>query len=122
MWSGALISSLLGNDLPGGGTVHQSQSFEFHNAVELGDILTITVTAKSKNAADGSVVFDCRAMNQRDEKIITGEARVKAPVRKPTDAGSPYAGMHLRRKTAFKRLIDHIKDWKNSNASQVHRD
>ncbi|MGA8282315.1 MAG: MaoC/PaaZ C-terminal domain-containing protein, partial [Desulfobacterales bacterium] len=35
MWGGALISSLLGNDLPGPGTIYQSQHFEFHHAVEL---------------------------------------------------------------------------------------
>jgi len=120
MWGGALISSLLGNDLPGPGTVYQSQQFEFHRAVELGDILTITVTAKSKDSADGSVVFDCRAVNQRDEDVITGTAKVKAPTKKPTDAGSPYADMRLRRKTAFKRLIDHVRDWENIPTAVCH--
>jgi phosphate acetyltransferase len=110
MWGGALIGGLLGNDLPGPGTVYRSQHFEFHNAVELGDTLTITVTATSKNSADGSIVFDCRAVNQRNEKIITGVATVKAPTQKPTDAGSPYATMQLYRKTTFKRLIDYVKD------------
>jgi len=120
MWGGALISSLLGNDLPGPGTVYQSQQFEFHHPVELGDMLTITVTATSKNAADGTVLFDCRAVNQRDEKIITGMAKVKAPTKKPTNSGSPYAGMQLRRKTAFKRLIDHVKDLKNIPTAVCH--
>ncbi len=111
MWGGALISSLLGNDLPGPGTVCQSLNLEFSNAVELGDVLTIIVTAKSKNIADGTVIFDCQAMNQRDEKIITGCATVKAPTKKPTDAGSPYATLGLHRKTAFKQLIDRVNDW-----------
>jgi phosphate acetyltransferase len=110
MWGGALISSLLGNDLPGPGTVYLSQNFEFHNAVELGDILTVTVTAQSKDAADGTVLFDCRAVNQRQEKIITGVAKVKAPTKKPTDAGSPYAATQLHRKNAFKKLLDHVQD------------
>jgi len=120
MWGGALISSLLGNDLPGPGTVYQSQQFEFHNAVELGDVLAVTVTATVKNAGDGSVLFDCRAVNQRGEKIITGVAKVKAPTQKPTDAGSPYAGMQLHRKNAFKRLIDHVKDLKNLPTAVCH--
>jgi phosphate acetyltransferase len=120
MWGGTLISSLLGNDLPGPGTVYQSQQFEFHHAVELGDMLTITVTVTSKNAVDGSVVFDCRAVNQRGESIITGVAKVKAPTQKPTDAGSPYAGMQFHRKTAFKRLIDHVKDWERIPTAVCH--
>lgn len=110
MWGGALISGLLGNDLPGPGTVYQTQSYEFHSPVELGDTLTISVTVKQKKAAEGIVVFDCLAVNQRNEKVITGEARVKAPIKKPTDAGSPYADLQLHRKTAFKKLIDHVKD------------
>ena len=120
MWGGSLISSLLGNDLPGPGTVYRSQNFVFHNAVELGDVLTVTVTAKSKNSEDGTVVFDCLAINQRDEKVITGEAKVKAPTKKPTDAGSPYASMQLRKKTAFKRLIDHVKDWERIPVAVCH--
>jgi phosphate acetyltransferase len=111
MWGGALISSLLGNDLPGPGTVYLSQHLEFHNPVELDDTLTITVTVRSKNPADGSVEFDCRAVNQRGEDIITGVAKVKAPTKKPTDAGSPYTIQRLHRKTAFKRLIDYVDDY-----------
>ena len=65
MWGGALISSLLGNDLPGPGTVCQSLDLEFNNAVELGDVLTIIVTVKSKNIADGTVMFECQAINKR---------------------------------------------------------
>ncbi len=120
MWGAALISSLLGNDLPGPGTVYQSQTLEFHGAVELGDTLTISVTATAKNAADAAVLFDCRAANQRGEPVITGIARVKAPTRKPTAAGSPYASLQLRRKTAFKRLIDLVDDWEPIPVAVAH--
>jgi len=120
MWGGSLISSLLGNDLPGPGTVYLSQNFEFHNAVELGDTLTISITVKSKNAADGSVIFDCLGVNQRDENIITGLARVKAPTKKPTDAGSPYAAMQLHQKTVFKQLIERVKDWEPIPTAVCH--
>ena len=120
MWGAALISSLLGNDLPGPGTVCQSVNLEFSNAVELGDVLTIIVTAKSKNIADGSIIFDCQAMNQRDERIITGCATVKAPTKKPTDAGSPYATLGLHRKTAFKQLIDRVNDWEPIPVAVCH--
>jgi len=115
-----LISSLLGNDLPGPGTIYRSQNLEFHKAVELGDVLCISVTVKSKNPADGSVVFDCRAVNQRDEKIITGVAVVKAPTRKPSEAGSPYDTMQLHRKTAFKELIDYVEDWEPMPTAVCH--
>jgi phosphate acetyltransferase len=53
MWGGALIQSLLGNDLPSPGTVYQSPNYEFHDAVELGDTLTITITAKASMPQTG---------------------------------------------------------------------
>jgi phosphate acetyltransferase len=120
MWGSILISSLLGNDLPGPGAVCQSLDLEFHDSVELDDILTVTVTAQLKNAADGTVTFECRAVNQRDEKIITGVAKVKAPAKKPIDAGSPYSDVQLRWKTAFKRLIDKVKDWERIPTAICH--
>jgi phosphate acetyltransferase len=120
MWGGALISSLLGNDLPGPGTIYRSQNFEFHNQVELGDNLTVTVTVLSKDAADGTVDFDCRVVNQREEPIITGVATVMAPTKKPEDVGSPYTAMQLHRKSAFKTLIDNVKAWPQIPTAVCH--
>ena len=88
--------------------------------MELGDTISITVIAISKNAASGGIYFDCRAVNQRDEKIITGMAKVKAPTQKPTDSGSPYASMQMWRKNAFKKLIDHVKDWERVPTAVCH--
>jgi phosphate acetyltransferase len=120
MWAGTLITSLLGNDLPGPGTVYRTQSFEFHNPVELGDKLRITVTVTGKNRQDGTVQFDCRVVNQREEPVITGVATVKAPTRKPTDAGSPYLTMTMHRKTAFNKLIDYVKDFPRIPTAVCH--
>ncbi len=108
MWGGALISSLLGNDLPGPGTVYESQSLTFHDAVELGDTLTITVTVQEKIAEGPSVIFDCRVVNQRGEKIITGTARVRPPAKKPVDAGSPWTAMEYHRKEIFTHFIEKV--------------
>ena len=44
MWGGSLISTVLGTQLPGPGTIYVDQSLHFHRPVGLGD--TITVTAK----------------------------------------------------------------------------
>jgi phosphate acetyltransferase len=108
MWGGALVSSLLGNDLPGPGTVYDSQSFTFHGAVELGDTVTVTVTVQKKIAQGPRIIFDCRVVNQRGEKIITGTARVKPPVKKPVDAGSPWLAMEFHRKERFTHFIEKV--------------
>nr|MDJ0803118.1 MaoC/PaaZ C-terminal domain-containing protein [Desulfobacterales bacterium] len=87
MWGGALISSLLGNDLPGPGTVYKSQHLAFHGALELEDTVRVSIEVKEKNATDNRVIFECRAVNQRNEEIITGTAEVLAPRKKATGKG-----------------------------------
>ena len=44
MWVGSLISAVLGNVMPGPGTLYRSQSLEFKKRVHVGDRLRITVT------------------------------------------------------------------------------
>nr|WP_142850356.1 bifunctional enoyl-CoA hydratase/phosphate acetyltransferase [Telmatospirillum sp. J64-1] len=82
LWGASLISGVLGNELPGAGTVYRHQDLNFHSLIELGDTLTVTVTVKEKVAADHSVIFDCLVVNQRGEKVIDGQAVVRAPTEK----------------------------------------
>ncbi len=111
MWGGALISSLLGNDLPGPGTVYRSQQLHFHGAVELGDTLTVTIMAKEKRSEDKTVVFQCRALNQRDEEIITGDAIVKAPTKKPTGDAVLLEDLRYHPRRAFQDLIEKVREY-----------
>lgn len=79
MWGGALISAVLGAIFPGPGTVYLSQTLTFEKPIKVGDTVTILVTVVSKNDQDQSVLLDCVALNQRQERVVTGEARVLAP-------------------------------------------
>src|SRR5665811_997010 len=72
MWSGALISAVLGSELPGPGTIYVDQSLHFHRPVRLGDTITVTVKVTKKIEKTHRVIFDCRASNQRGEEVITG--------------------------------------------------
>jgi phosphate acetyltransferase len=111
MWGGALISSLLGNDLPGPGTVYKSQQLSFHGAIELGDTLTVSIQAKEKKGDGKTVTFDCRAVNQRDEKIITGDAVVQAPTKKPTVDADLLDELKFHPRRAFQNLIEHVREY-----------
>ena len=82
LWGGSLISTVLGTILPGLGTIYLSQSLRFRQPVRLGDMLTVTVTAKAKKPDDHIVVFDCQCTNQDDQVVIEGEAEVIAPTEK----------------------------------------
>ena len=82
MWGASLISALLGNQLPGPGSIYKSQNLAFHTTVALGDTLTVKITAKSKNDVEKSVAFDCLAVNQEGKTVFTGVAEVYAPTEK----------------------------------------
>ncbi|WP_051340826.1 bifunctional enoyl-CoA hydratase/phosphate acetyltransferase [Azospirillum halopraeferens] len=82
MWSGALISGVLGTRLPGAGTIYVGQDLRFRRPVSPGDEVTATVTVIEKRPADTVVVFDCVCVNQHGDVVTTGTARVIAPTRK----------------------------------------
>lgn len=82
MWGGTLISSLLGTEFPGPGTVYIDQTLHFHRPVVLGDKITVTITAKQKFDHNHHVIFDCRCVNQHDLEVISGTAEVLAPMEK----------------------------------------
>jgi len=79
MWGSTLISSILGTEFPGPGTVYVSQSLNFWRPITIGDTLTITVTCREKYEHNHHIVFDCLAVNQDGLRIIDGMAEVQAP-------------------------------------------
>ena len=81
MWVGALVSAVLGNLLPGPGTLYRSQSLRFLERVHVGDELTVTVTVREK-ASDGRVVLDTRITGHGGALVADGVAEVTAPPRK----------------------------------------
>ena len=82
MWGGALISTVLGTEFPGPGTIYISQTLRFSRPVKVGDTITIKITCKQKFDHNKHIVFDCLCTNQDDLKVIAGEAEVLAPTEK----------------------------------------
>lgn len=82
MWGGSLISTVLGTQLPGPGTIYLNQTFKFRRPVAVGDEITVTVTAAEKKQDKKQVVFDCQCINQKGDVVISGEALVLAPTSK----------------------------------------
>ena len=50
MWSGSLISAILGTILPGPGTIYLEQNIKFKKPVRIGDNVTLTITVCDKRA------------------------------------------------------------------------
>ncbi len=82
MWGTTLISSILGTEFPGPGTVYVSQSLNFWRPITIGDTLTITVTCNEKHEHNHHIIMDCLVVNQDGLKVIDGTAEVLAPTEK----------------------------------------
>jgi len=95
MFAGALISSLLGTEFPGPGTIYIEQSLHFHRPVHLGDTLVVTVSVLDKDDATGNVRLDCDVRNQRSEQVVTGQALVRAPTQKVLRPRTVMPTLHL---------------------------
>ncbi|MGM0676293.1 bifunctional enoyl-CoA hydratase/phosphate acetyltransferase [Ectothiorhodospira marina] len=82
MWGGALISTVLGTELPGPGTIYLGQTLRFKAPVGLGDVLRVHVKVLEKDPSKNRIQFDCRCTNQDDQDVIVGVADVLAPTEK----------------------------------------
>ncbi|MFQ5438034.1 MAG: MaoC family dehydratase [Paracoccaceae bacterium] len=80
MLSAALFSALIGERLPGHGTIYLGQSLRFTAPVRPGDEVTATVTVAAVDVARKRVRLDCEA-RVRDQVVIRGDADVLAPAR-----------------------------------------
>lgn len=107
MWGGALISAVLGTELPGPGTIYLNQSLSFRRPVGLGDTVTVTVTAKEKQDEKKRVIFTCECLNGDGEKVIVGEAEVIAPTVKVRRPRVTLPEVHLHERGAsYQKLLD----------------
>ena len=52
MWTGALISTLLGTQLPGPGTIYLGQDLRFRKPVSPGDTITATISVQEKRRGE----------------------------------------------------------------------
>jgi 3-hydroxybutyryl-CoA dehydratase len=85
MLSASLLSSVLGNQLPGPGVIYLSQSLRFRAPVRIGDTVHARVTVKEVIIEKSRVVLDtvCTVL---DKVVIDGEATVLATSRRKREA------------------------------------
>ncbi|HJV75741.1 MAG TPA: bifunctional enoyl-CoA hydratase/phosphate acetyltransferase [Noviherbaspirillum sp.] len=82
MWGATLISSLLGTEFPGAGTIYVDQTLHFTLPVRVGDTLTVMVTVTAKDDATKRITLDCKVANQTAAIVLSGTAVVIAPTKK----------------------------------------
>jgi 3-hydroxybutyryl-CoA dehydratase len=81
MLTAALISAVIGEQLPGHGTVYLGQSLKFRAPVRPGDRVEASVAVTAIDHGRRRVTLDCKC-RVGDTVVLEGEALVLAPSRK----------------------------------------
>ncbi len=82
MFTGGLISTVLGNKLPGPGSIYLSQQLEFLAPVFIGDTITAIVEVASWQPGKRIITLKTDCYNQDNKQVVTGKAAllVERPV------------------------------------------
>ena len=78
MLTAGLISAVIGEQLPGHGTVYLGQTLKFLAPVRPGDMVRAEVEVTAIDHAKRRVTLDCRCLVD-GKKVLVGEAVVLAP-------------------------------------------
>ena len=79
MLSAGFISNVLGNYLPGPGTIYMGQELKFLKPVFIGDTVTATATVVERIEEKNRLKLETVVTNQKGETVITGMATVMPP-------------------------------------------
>ncbi|RUR13741.1 bifunctional enoyl-CoA hydratase/phosphate acetyltransferase [Legionella sp. km772] len=120
MWSGALISNLLGTVLPGPGTIYVEQDIKFKSPMHLGDTLKLSITVREKINNSHKVYFDCLGINQKGQTVIEGNACVIAPLQKLKVPRSELPRVSIDHKDHFNKVIKECKQYPPIRTAIVH--
>lgn len=106
MFVGALVSAVLGNLLPGAGTLYRAQSLVFHSRAHAGDELLsrVTVTDKNEKTCTVTLATEVRRIGD-DALILSGVAEVEAPRRKISYSSHDLPGLIVQRHRHFEKLL-----------------
>jgi phosphate butyryltransferase len=104
MWVATLLSAVLGNTLPGPGTLYKAQTVRFLGRAHVGDTLTVTVTAREKRPGN-VILFDGRIDNQHGETVAEAECEVLAPTRRVVLGEAALPDLVFHQHAKFDRLI-----------------
>ena len=79
MLSAGFISTVLGTQLPGPGTIYMGQELRFTKPVYFGDTVTATCTVVERIEEKNRLKLETVVVNQNGETVITGFATVMPP-------------------------------------------
>lgn len=104
MWVGSLFSSVLGNLLPGPGTLYQSQTLRFRERARVGDTLNVSVRVREL-APPATVVLDTQ-IERGGTLIADGVAEVIAPTKRLVADDEDIPRLTVQRHRHMERLLE----------------
>ncbi|MFD1508108.1 bifunctional enoyl-CoA hydratase/phosphate acetyltransferase [Lacimonas salitolerans] len=106
MFVGALVSAVIGNLLPGAGTLYRAQSLVFHARAHADDELVSRVTVTDKNESTHTVTLATEVRRVSDDALIlSGVAEVEAPRHKLSYSSHDLPGLIVQRHRHFEKLL-----------------
>ncbi len=121
MWGAALISTVLGTELPGPGTIYLGQTLRFLHPIAPGDTVVVSVKVRDKDEAKHRLHLDCQAVNQAGKVVIDGTAEVIAPTEKISRTRIVFPEVELReRGRRYHQLIEMTRGLKPIRTAVVH--
>lgn len=120
MWTGSLISALLGTILPGPGTIYLDQSFTFKKPVHIGEEITAIIRVKEKHPEKPIVVFDCLVYNPKHEVVLEGIARVLAPTQKMRLSRNKLPTVEIQDRDKYQQFLESCRQYTPLKMAVVH--
>ncbi|MBU2891531.1 bifunctional enoyl-CoA hydratase/phosphate acetyltransferase [Celeribacter halophilus] len=108
-WVGSLISAVLGNKLPGPGTLYKSQHLRFHARAHAGDELIARVKLIRKGS-NRSATFETTVSLADGTVLIDGETEVIAPATKESFDIHDVPGLTVESHRHFDKLLEMSED------------
>ncbi|MGP1355041.1 bifunctional enoyl-CoA hydratase/phosphate acetyltransferase [Roseicyclus sp.] len=102
-WVAALISGVLGNQLPGPGTLYLAQELAFTGRAHAGETLTVSVRVEAKGP--GREVLLSTRVDGPSGPVCTGTARVRAPDAARSFDITGVPGLTVQSHANFDRLL-----------------
>lgn len=104
MWLASMISAVLGNQLPGPGSLFKEQHLVFEKTVEAGVMLTATVEVIEK-LPDNQILLKTWITDPQSDVIVSGRVKLQAPLKKIKLDSESIPKINLSKHSHFGKLI-----------------
>ncbi|MCW5700023.1 MAG: bifunctional enoyl-CoA hydratase/phosphate acetyltransferase [Rhodospirillales bacterium] len=120
MWGAALISTLIGTQLPGLGSITKSVQIDFRHKLAVGTKVTATVKVTDKFPRSGIVKLDCLCADSLGRELLVAAAEILAPKQKIRQPITDLPKVQLRRGDRLHSLVEKCESLDALKTAVVH--